>query len=302
MYKVVFAEVTETEEIPGAWAGGALSLRLVRAVTDDGRRLGFVLVAGEGLGYTDTMVPCRLDGSREFDRLVDCHTDILEGLHSRRGWTRDHEATYVRPLGNRAGLFPWTKSIVRSLFRALREEAALRQLEDLGSELARALALTPEEERLLAEREKMVPRENVKAKSVAERIISLLCERGEVRMTKAELAREVGCVEKTADRVLSELRQAGVVEVQENRAPTGANLANTYALATSTPESVDEVTCCLSSGPMPMQKIASACGLPVHTVRAVLRLMQHNGEVELIRARKGRHVSQPKDLYVLTVR
>ena len=302
MYKVVFAEVTEAEEIPGAWAGGPLSLRLVRAVTAAGRRLSFVLVAGEGLGYTDTMVPCRLDGSREFDRLIDCHTDILEGLHSRREFMSDYEATYVQPLGNRADLFPWTKSIVRSLFRALREEAALRQLEDPGSELARVLALTPEEERLLAEREEMVPRENVKAKSVAERIISLLSEKGEVRMTKADLAREVGCVEKTADRVLCELRRAGVVEVRENRSPSGANLANTYALAAGVPESVGEVTCCLSSGPMPMHRIAKACGLPVYTVRAALRLMQHNGEVELIRARRGRRVSQPKDLYVLTVR
>lgn len=109
MYKVVFAEVTEAEELEGAWEGGPLSLRLVRAVTDEGCRLGFVLVGGKGLGYADTMMPCRLDGSREFDRLIDCHTDILEGLHRRRGLWGDHEATYVQPLGR--DLFPWAKSL-----------------------------------------------------------------------------------------------------------------------------------------------------------------------------------------------
>lgn len=299
MDNVVYAEVTETGEMPGAWPGG-LSLRLVRASTDDDRRLSYVLVAGEGLGYTDTMVPCRLDGSREPARLADCDRDVLEGLLHRHEYLYDSEAFYVHPLGPGRGVFPWTKKLMRTLFRALREEEALRELSDPGSDLARALALSAEEERLLEGREERAARAAMKGKTASEKIVALLCERGEATATKAGLARELGCAEKTVARSLRELRAAGVVEARKNRAPGGGSLANTYALAPGVPESVGEVTCFLSCAPAAIEDIAEGCDMPARAVRGALRLMQHKGDAELIRVRTGLRGTGSKDIYRLT--
>lgn len=118
-------------------------------------------------------------------------------------------------------------------------------------------------------------------------VVCLLSERGEVRMTKAELAREVGCCEKSLSRAMAELRAAGVVVSRENHTSTGANGANSYRLASDTPESVSEVTCRLAASAASPVELAASCELPLRVVRGALYLMLGAGAAKVQRLRTG---------------
>ena len=49
-------------------------------------------------------------------------------------------------------------------------------------------------------------------------------------VTKTDIAKAVDCAEKTTDRLMKKMREAGLIEVKENWSETGAQLANTYTV------------------------------------------------------------------------
>ncbi len=64
----------------------------------------------------------------------------------------------------------------------------------------------------------------------ANRILEYLSSNQTASVTKADIAKAVKCAEKTADRLMKKMREAGMIEVKENWSETGAQLANTYTV------------------------------------------------------------------------
>lgn len=72
--------------------------------------------------------------------------------------------------------------------------------------------------------------ENFRLTPTGKHILDFLTDNMDKSVTKAEIAQGVGCAEKTADRLMKKMREAGLIEVKENWSDTGAQLANTYTV------------------------------------------------------------------------
>lgn len=64
----------------------------------------------------------------------------------------------------------------------------------------------------------------------ARAILEYLSERQEEPVTKAAIAAELGRCEKTVDRLMSRMREEGMIEVHERWGSDGAQLANSYSV------------------------------------------------------------------------
>lgn len=65
----------------------------------------------------------------------------------------------------------------------------------------------------------------------ARKILSFIEQQDGAPCSKAAIAANLGCVEKTVDRLVSKLRRAGLVEVVPMWDERGGQLANSYRLA-----------------------------------------------------------------------
>ena len=64
----------------------------------------------------------------------------------------------------------------------------------------------------------------------AKDILEYLSSNQSMSVTKSDIAKAVDCAEKTADRLMKKMREAGMIEVKENWSESGAQLANTYTV------------------------------------------------------------------------
>lgn len=75
---------------------------------------------------------------------------------------------------------------------------------------------------------------------IHERVLELVVRETELRESvtfrKADLARRLGCCERTLDRALTRLRRDGLVVSEASFSPTGAQLGNVYR---ATPEGIE---------------------------------------------------------------
>lgn len=123
-------------------------------------------------------------------------------------------------------------------------------------------------------------------KPAPERLLLWLAGEGEATVSRAALAKRLGCNDATVKRALRDFEEAGVVGIERRFDEKGGSLPSTYRLA-GAGEAPGVLAFLEERGEADLDEISRVCGLGVGAARGAIWALRATGAVEAVRRCPG---------------